>query len=106
MRAAPSRARPARPSAAASLRTSQRAPATAGAHRPGRFSWAPAFAATVATSILLFSTPLRAETAFSASVASDDRFRGDSASGNRPVGTVSIGYDDVRGPYAGASLTL
>jgi hypothetical protein len=38
-------------------------------------------------------------------VASDDRFRGDSTSGERPVATFSIAYDDVHGPYAGISFT-
>lgn len=42
---------------------------------------------------------------FSGSVSSDDRFRGDSTSDNRPVATFSIAYDDVHGPYGGISFT-
>jgi uncharacterized protein (TIGR02001 family) len=58
-----------------------------------------------ATLFLALATPARAQLAFSGTVASDDRFRGDSASGNRPVATFSIAYDDVHGPYAGISFT-
>lgn len=46
-----------------------------------------------------------AEPGFSLTAASDDRFRGRSISGERPVATALASYDDVRGPYAGVSVT-
>ncbi|HEX5182651.1 MAG TPA: TorF family putative porin [Allosphingosinicella sp.] len=49
--------------------------------------------------------PARAQLALSGTVASNDVFRGDSTSGDRPVATFTIAYDDFRGPYAGLSLT-
>src|SRR3954452_8818591 len=55
--------------------------------------------------LLAAAAPARAEVAFSGLVASDDRFRGDSTSGNRPVATLSLAYDDVHGPYVGISFT-
>jgi uncharacterized protein (TIGR02001 family) len=51
------------------------------------------------------SAPAFGEAAFSASVATDDRFRGDSTSDHRPVASVSVAYDDIHGPYFGISLT-
>jgi uncharacterized protein (TIGR02001 family) len=51
------------------------------------------------------SAPAFAEAAFSASVATDDRFRGDSTSDHRPVASLSVAYDDINGPYFGISLT-
>src|SRR5689334_7463454 len=59
----------------------------------------------LATLFLLLAAPAHAQLSFSGSVSSDDRFRGDSTSGNRPVATFSIAYDDLRGPYAGISFT-
>jgi uncharacterized protein (TIGR02001 family) len=59
----------------------------------------------LAALVLAMATPARAQLAFSGSVSSDDRFRGDSTSGNRPVATFSIAYDDIHGPYAGISFT-
>jgi uncharacterized protein (TIGR02001 family) len=55
--------------------------------------------------LLALAAPVRAELAFSGVIATDDRFRGDSTSGNRPVATVSAAYDDVHGPYFGISFT-
>ncbi len=43
--------------------------------------------------------------AFSGLIASDDRYRGESASGHRPVATATISYDDPNGFYLGASFT-
>lgn len=54
---------------------------------------------------LALAAPARAQLAFSGSIASDDRYRGVSISGDRPVASFSIAYDDVRGPYAGISFT-
>ncbi len=54
---------------------------------------------------LALAVPARAQLAFSGTIASDDRYRGDSISADRPVATFSITYDDARGPYAGLSLT-
>ena len=47
-----------------------------------------------------------AQTGFEISVASDDRFRGQTVSGDRPIGTATLAYDDVRGLYAGISATV
>jgi uncharacterized protein (TIGR02001 family) len=55
--------------------------------------------------LLLASASARAEIGFSASVASEERFRGEATSNGRPVATASLSYDDARGPYAGASFT-
>jgi uncharacterized protein (TIGR02001 family) len=55
--------------------------------------------------VLALAAPARAELSFSGVVASDDRFRGDSTSGHRPVATVSAAYDDVGGFYLGISFT-
>jgi uncharacterized protein (TIGR02001 family) len=55
--------------------------------------------------VLAMAAPAHAQVAFSGSVSSDDRFRGDSTSGNRPVATFSIAYDDAHGPYGGISFT-
>jgi hypothetical protein len=55
--------------------------------------------------LLALATPVRAQFAFSGVIASDDRFRGDSTSGNRPVATVSAAYDDLHGAYFGISFT-
>ena len=54
----------------------------------------------------IVASPASAEPGISLSVASDDRFRGRSISGERPIATVQISYDDVRGPYAGISGTV
>ena len=51
------------------------------------------------------AAPARAELAFSGAIASDDRFRGDSTSGNRPVATLTGAYDDASGFYLGISVT-
>jgi uncharacterized protein (TIGR02001 family) len=59
----------------------------------------------LAALFLALAAPARAEPAFSGTIASDDRYRGDSTSGNRPVATFSIAYDDAHGPYLGISLT-
>jgi uncharacterized protein (TIGR02001 family) len=61
--------------------------------------------APLAGLLLALAAPARAQLAFSGTIASDDRYRGDSISGDRPVATFSIAYDDVHGPYAGISLT-
>lgn len=50
--------------------------------------------------------PACAEPGFSLSVASDDRFRGQSISDERPVATLSASYDDVSGLYGGISGTI
>lgn len=50
--------------------------------------------------------PAAAEIAYDLSVASEDRFRGRPISGERPVATVQIAYDDASGVYAGLSGTL
>ncbi|HEX4737092.1 MAG TPA: TorF family putative porin [Allosphingosinicella sp.] len=54
---------------------------------------------------LAVAAPARAELAFSGTLATDERYRGDSVSGDRPVATFSIAYDDLHGPYAGISFT-
>jgi uncharacterized protein (TIGR02001 family) len=56
--------------------------------------------------LLAFAAPVRAELAFTGSIASDDRYRGDSTSGRRPVSSLAIAYDDFHGPYAGISFTI
>ncbi|WP_225421590.1 TorF family putative porin [Sphingomonas parva] len=48
----------------------------------------------------------RAEVAASASLASDDRFRGVSTSRSRPVAGLTLAYDDKSGFYLGVSGTL
>src|SRR3954452_24244533 len=55
--------------------------------------------------LLALAAPVRAELAYSGSIASDDRYRGDSTSGQRPVASVAIAFDDFHGPYAGISFT-
>lgn len=55
--------------------------------------------------LLALATPAQAQLSFSGTIASDDRYRGDSISGDRPVATFSIAYDDAHGPYAGVSFT-
>lgn len=61
---------------------------------------------TAALTASLASSPLRAEPGFELSIASDDRFRGISVSGERPVATGLISYDDSSGFYAGISGTV
>jgi uncharacterized protein (TIGR02001 family) len=46
-----------------------------------------------------------AEPGYSVTISSDDRFRGQSTSDQRPVATGTISYDDARGLYGGVSLT-
>ncbi|HEY1604507.1 MAG TPA: TorF family putative porin [Allosphingosinicella sp.] len=55
--------------------------------------------------MLALATPAWAQLALSGTIASNDLYRGDSTSGDRPVATFSIAYDDFRGPYAGISFT-
>jgi uncharacterized protein (TIGR02001 family) len=59
----------------------------------------------LATLSIAFAAPARAEVAISGAIATDDRFRGVSTSGQKPVATFSIAYDDIHGPYAGLSFT-
>src|SRR6476469_4008897 len=92
MPAARSRARPARPRAAA------RTPIDCGRGIAFRLL-------LPALPLLAIAAPARAELAFSGTIASDDRFRGDSTSGNRPVATLSGAYDDPSGFYLGVSVT-
>jgi uncharacterized protein (TIGR02001 family) len=54
---------------------------------------------------ITFSGSANAEPGFSLSVATDDRFRGRTTSGERPVATGLVSYDDVRGPYVGVAFT-
>jgi uncharacterized protein (TIGR02001 family) len=91
MRAVRSRARPARPRAAA------RTPIDRGRSVASR--------RLLPLLLLAVAAPARAEVAFSGLIASDDRFRGDSTSGNRPVATVTAAYDDASGFYLGISFT-
>jgi uncharacterized protein (TIGR02001 family) len=91
MPAVRSRARPARPGEAARPRTDCRLGLASRLLLPAL--------------LLASGAPARAELAYSGLVASDDRFRGDSTSGHRPVATVSAAYDDVRGFYLGLSFT-
>src|SRR4051812_13205191 len=55
--------------------------------------------------LLAIAAPARAELAFSGTIASEDRFRGDSTSGHRPVATLTGAYDDPSGFYLGISFT-
>ncbi len=54
---------------------------------------------------LLCPSPAIAQFAASASVSSDDRFRGRSLSDGQPVATTNISYDWSSGFYAGVSVT-
>ena len=47
--------------------------------------------------------PASAQLSGSASLSSDERFRGYSLSGQRPVAAISLYYDDASGAYFGAS---
>ncbi|WP_176594080.1 TorF family putative porin [Sphingobium sp. EM0848] len=64
---------------------------------------------TAAWSLLLLlsglSIPARAEIGTSLSLASDDRFRGQSLSNGHPVATLDMTYDDVSGFYLAGSAT-
>src|SRR5437763_6883854 len=91
MPAVRSRARPARPSAAARTPTDRRRGAALRLLLPGL--------------LLAAALPAHAEVAFSGTIASDDRFRGETTSGHRPVASVSAAYDDFRGFYLGISFT-
>lgn len=71
------------------------------APRPRRRRGAAAFAAG-----LCVTQPAAAEIAYDLTVATDDRFRGRPISGERPVGTAQIAYDDATGVYLGVSGTL
>jgi len=51
--------------------------------------------------LLLIAAPARAEIGFNLSAASDERFRGESISDQRPVMNAALSYDDVSGFYAG-----
>lgn len=62
--------------------------------------------ACLAASLLTFSATAHAEIGASLTLQSDDRFRGSSISGGRPAATANLSYDDVAGPYLGASVTL
>jgi uncharacterized protein (TIGR02001 family) len=66
---------------------------------------APRFLPLATLFLLPFAAPAQAQLAFSGTIASDDRYRGDSTSGDRPVATFSVAYDDAHGPYAGISFT-
>lgn len=58
-------------------------------------------------SLLAFSlaAPARAAVGATASIFSDDRFRGYSLSDGRPIGVLDFAYDDPSGLYADATLT-
>src|SRR3954447_10821997 len=91
MPAARSRARPARPRSAARPPTDPRRSSALRLLLPGL--------------LLAIAVPARAEVAFSGLIASDDRYRGESTSGHRPVATFPASYDDASGFYLGASFT-
>ena len=101
------RGRPARPNAAARQPTETRRATKV--RRATETRRGPALrlllAGLLPASLSVFAAPAHAEIAFSGAIATDDRFRGDSTSGNRPVATVSAAYDDVRGFYLGLSFT-
>ena len=50
------------------------------------------------------ASPVRAQAAWSATPASDYRYRGRSFSENRPTATLNLSYDHKSGAYAGAAL--
>jgi uncharacterized protein (TIGR02001 family) len=58
----------------------------------------------VAIALIPLATPARAEIGASFTVASQDRFRGYSISDGYPAATLSLSYDDARGPYFEASV--
>lgn len=62
-------------------------------------------AATLAAG-LCAANPAAAEIAYDLSIASEDRFRGRPISGERPIATAQIAYDDAGGAYAGISATV
>ena len=60
---------------------------------------------TVASLLLLWSAPAAAQVGATASIFSDNRFRGYSLSEGRPVATFDFAYDDPCGAYFAASAT-
>jgi uncharacterized protein (TIGR02001 family) len=60
----------------------------------------------VAILTLCLAAPARAQITAGASLESDYRFRGISLSGERPVLTLSLGYDHASGLYVGGSAVL
>ena len=56
--------------------------------------------------VLSFTAPAAAQVGTSVSVFSDDRFRGYSLSGGRPVGILDLSYDAPNGFYAALSATV
>lgn len=58
----------------------------------------------VALALIPLARPARAEIGASLTIASQDRFRGYSVSDGYPAATLSLSYDDARGPYVEASI--
>jgi len=65
---------------------------------------APATRLLVAVALIPLASPARAEIGASFTIASQDRFRGYSVSDGYPAATLSLSYDDARGPYFEASV--
>ena len=58
----------------------------------------------VAIALIPLASPAHAEIGASLTIASQDRFRGYSVSDGYPAATLSLSYDDARGPYFEASI--
>ena len=56
--------------------------------------------------LLLLAAPARAQLGASATLQSDDQYRGHSLSDRRPALGLNISYDHISGAYGGASLIL
>ena len=64
----------------------------------------PATRLLIAVALIPLASPARAEIGASFTIASQDRFRGYSVSDGYPAATLSLSYDDARGPYFEASI--
>lgn len=60
----------------------------------------------LAIPLLACAVPAAAEPGYSLSLATDDRYRGQTTSDGRPVATGTISYDDASGLYLGGSVTF